>query len=157
VRTALDAARFAGGRRARATRAQMCALAAAESGARAHDFVDKNRPCCQDRRASIIEIAAASIAGIAQPPPETSMDHSELAWEFADLFAELEVEQINELLAKNVPIGTLDFFQKYGEDFGKAAGLGDGVLHRLPNLLLMGYLIRVLEERLIDGEGGPEA
>jgi len=40
------------------------------------------------------------------------MDHSELAWEFADLFGELDVEEINEVLAKNVPIGTLDFFRK---------------------------------------------
>ena len=85
------------------------------------------------------------------------MDHSELAWEFADLFAELDVEQINELLAKNVPIGTLDFFQKYGDDFGRAAGVEGDTLQRLPNLLLMGYLIRVLEERLIDGDGGPDA
>lgn len=85
------------------------------------------------------------------------MDHSELAWEFAELFAELDVEQINEVLAKNVPIGTLDFFQKYAEDFGRAAGIEGGTLSRLPNLLLMGYLIRVLEERLIDGEAEPDA
>jgi hypothetical protein len=94
------------------------------------------------------------------------MDHTELAWEFAELFAELEVEEINEVLAKNVPVGTLDFFQKYGEDFGRSAGVEGDTLKRLPNLLLMGYLIRVLEERLIDGDqgdgsdegdGGPEA
>jgi hypothetical protein len=85
------------------------------------------------------------------------MNHSELAWEFADLFAELDVEQINELLAKNVPMGTLDFFRKYGDDFGRAAGVEGEALLRLPNLLLMGYLIRVLEERLIDGEGGADA
>lgn len=84
------------------------------------------------------------------------MDHSELAWEFADLFAELDVEEINEVLAKNVPMGTLDFFQKYGDDFGRAAGIDGPTLQRLPNLLLMGYLIRVLEERLIEGEEGPE-
>ena len=81
------------------------------------------------------------------------MDHSELAWEFADLFAELDVEEINEVLAKNVPIGTLDFFQKYGEDFGRSNGMDGALLQRMPNLLLMGYLIRVLEERLIEGEG----
>lgn len=84
------------------------------------------------------------------------MDHSELAWEFADLFAELEVEEINEVLAKNVPMGTLDFFQKYGDDFGRAAGIDGAALQRLPNLLLMGYLIRILEERLIEGEGEGE-
>lgn len=84
------------------------------------------------------------------------MDHTELAWEFAELFAELEVEEINEVLAKNVPMGTLDFFQKYGEDFGRSAGVDDALLKRLPNLLLMGYLIRVLEERLIEGDTGDE-
>jgi hypothetical protein len=81
------------------------------------------------------------------------MDHTELAWEFAELFAELEVEEINEVLAKNVPIGTLEFFEKYGEDFGRTAGVDGALLKRLPNLLLMGYLIRVLEERLIEGDG----
>jgi hypothetical protein len=85
------------------------------------------------------------------------MTHTELAWEFAELFADLDVEQINEVLAKNVPIETLDFFRKYGDDFGRAAGLGGDTLARLHNLLLMGYLIRVLEERLIEGEEGPEA
>lgn len=85
------------------------------------------------------------------------MDHSELAWEFADLFGELEVEEINEVLAKNVPIGTLDFFRKYGDDFGRAASIGGDALQRLPNLLLMGYLIRVLEERLIEGEADSES
>jgi len=85
------------------------------------------------------------------------MNHTELAWEFADLFAELDVEQINEVLAKNVPIGTLDFFQKYGEDFGRAAGLSGTTLDRLPNLLFMGYLIRVLEERLIEDDPDPDA
>ena len=29
------------------------------------------------------------------------MNHAELAWEFADLFAELDVENLNEILAKN--------------------------------------------------------
>jgi hypothetical protein len=87
----------------------------------------------------------------------TPMDHTELAWEFAELFAELEVEEINEVLAKNVPMGTLDFFHKYGEDFGRSAGIDGDALKRLPNLLLMGYLIRVLEERLIEGEEGSGA
>ena len=85
------------------------------------------------------------------------MDHTELAWEVAELFAELEVEEINEVLAKNVPIGTLDFFQKYGDDFGRSVGIEGDTLKRLPNLLLMGYLIRILEERLIEGEEGSGA
>ena len=84
------------------------------------------------------------------------MTHSELAWEFADLFAELEVDQINEVLAKNVPLETLDFFRKYGDDFGRAAGIDDKSRARLPNLLLVGYLLRVLEERLLDGDDDSE-
>ena len=83
------------------------------------------------------------------------MTHSELAWEFADLFNELEVEQINEVLARNVPLETLEFFRKYGGDFGQALGVEGKALDRLPNLLLVGYLLRVLEERLLEDE--PEA
>jgi len=79
------------------------------------------------------------------------LNHAELAWEFADLFSELEPEQINEILAKNVPLETLDFFQKYAETFSSALGVEDEAARRMPNLLLMGYLLRVLEERLIEG------
>ncbi len=80
------------------------------------------------------------------------MTHSELAWEFADLFHELGVEQMNEMLAKNVPLETLEFFRAYGEKFGEVEGVGEAFSQRLPNLLLLGYLIRVLEDRLLDGE-----
>lgn len=82
------------------------------------------------------------------------LNHAELAWEFADLFAELEPEQINEILAKNVPLETLDFFQKYAETFSTALRIEGDAARRMPNLLLMGYLLRVLEERLIDGDEG---
>jgi len=82
------------------------------------------------------------------------MNHAELAWEFADLFSELEPEQINEILAKNVPLETLDFFQKYAETFSSALRVDGEVARRMPNLLLMGYLLRVLEERLIEGDEG---
>ena len=97
------------------------------------------------------------------------LNHAELAWEFADLFSELDPAQINEILAKNVPLETLDFFQKYAETFAGAVGIEGDAARRIPNLLLMGYLLRVLEERLIDdnvdveadsgdeGEGEPEA
>lgn len=85
------------------------------------------------------------------------MNHAELAWEFADLFAELDVENLNEILAKNVALETLDFFQQYGEAFASAAGIEGETADRLPNLLLMGYLLRVVEERLGDGEDEPLA
>jgi hypothetical protein len=78
------------------------------------------------------------------------MNHTHLAWEFVDLFAELGTEEINEVLSKNVPLETLDFFRKYGDDFGRAAGVDPDTRKRLPNLLLVGYLLRVLEERLLE-------
>lgn len=80
------------------------------------------------------------------------MTHEELAWKFADVFHELGTDEINEILAKNVPLETLDFFSHYAEDFGRSAGIHGDVRGKLPNLLLMGYLLRVLEERLIDGD-----
>jgi len=84
------------------------------------------------------------------------MTHSELAWELADLFGDLKVEQINEMLAKNVPLETLEFFNAYGQDFGAAQGLESDTVQRLPNLLLLGYLLRVLEERLLPGDDSSE-
>jgi len=56
-----------------------------------------------------------------------------------------------------VPLETLDFFRKYADDFGRAARVEGDALARLPNLLLLGYLLRVLEERLIDNETEPDA
>ena len=88
---------------------------------------------------------------------ETPMDHTHLAWEFAELFADLGNDEINELLAKNVPLETLQFFEKYGDDFGRNAGVGGEALRRLPNLMLMGYLLRVLEERILDPDLAPDS
>ena len=77
------------------------------------------------------------------------MTFEEMAWEFAEVFEELEVEQINEMLAKNVPFETIEFFSQYAEAFADGAGIKGDTRGRLPNLLLFGYLIRVLEERLL--------
>ena len=77
------------------------------------------------------------------------MTRSELAWELADLFTEMKVDQVNEMLAKNVPFDTLEFFNEYGEDFGSTQGIDGDSRKRLPNLLLLGYILRVLEERLL--------
>jgi hypothetical protein len=77
------------------------------------------------------------------------MTFEEMAWEFVEVFDELEVEQINEMLAKNVPLQTLEFFASYGRSFGKNADIAGNALESLPNLMLIGYLLRVLEERLI--------
>lgn len=77
------------------------------------------------------------------------MTFEEMAWEFIEVFDDLDVAQTNELLAKNVPIQTLEFFSKYAEDFGESLGAPLETTDRLPNLLVIGYLLRVLEQRLM--------
>jgi hypothetical protein len=77
------------------------------------------------------------------------LTREELAWELVELFDELKSEDINELLAKNVPLDTLEFFSAYADDFGEALNLVGNARKRLPNLMLLGYLLRVLEERLL--------
>jgi hypothetical protein len=84
--------------------------------------------------------------------PGDNLKRSELAWELVELFGELPTEQINEVLAKNVPLETLEFFTSYAEDFGTSERIQGKTLKRLPNLLLLGYLLRVLEDRLIEGD-----
>ena len=74
----------------------------------------------------------------------------ELAWELVEVFDELRIEQINEVLAKNVPLETLEFFSAYADEFADTHEITDASRKRLPNLLLLGYLLRVLEDRLID-------
>ncbi len=85
------------------------------------------------------------------------MNTSELAWELADLFGELETEQINEMLAKNVPVEALEFFSSYADSFGKRFGADRATVGQLPNLMLLGYLLRVLEERLLEGDDEAES
>ncbi|HPG27393.1 MAG: hypothetical protein H6748_16370 [Spirochaetaceae bacterium] len=77
------------------------------------------------------------------------MTPEDIATEFAEIFDELPVEQINEMLAKNIPFETIEFFSEYAEAFADGAGIGGESRGRLPNLLLFGYLVRVLEERLL--------
>lgn len=80
------------------------------------------------------------------------MTHTEMAWEFADMFSELAPDQINQMLAKNVPMEMLQFFTDYARSFAEREAVGDAMQKRVPNLLLLGYLLRLLEERLIDSE-----
>ncbi len=81
------------------------------------------------------------------------LTREELGWELAEIFDELDVSQINEVLAKNVPMETLQFFASYAKDFGESQGIRGDSLKRLPNLLLLGYLLRIVEERVIsEGE-----
>jgi hypothetical protein len=72
----------------------------------------------------------------------------ELAQNLAEIFDELRVEQINEVIAMNVPVDALEFFAAYAEDFADGTATPKAVRKRLPNLMLLGYLLRVLEERL---------
>ena len=76
------------------------------------------------------------------------MTFEEMAWEFVEVFETLDTEQINEMLVKNVPLDTIEFVAKYASDFGEANGIEGRSCDRLPNLMLIGYLLRVLEERL---------
>ncbi len=83
------------------------------------------------------------------------MTHSHLAWEFAELFEGLDNTQINEMLANNVPMEMLRFFGEYGRDFAEVEGIEGSAEKRVPNLMILGYLLRVLEERLILNEAEP--
>ena len=78
------------------------------------------------------------------------MTHGTMSWEFAEIFHQLDNDEINEMLSKNVPMETLDFFAQYGETFAETEDCSDALQKKLPNLLLIGYLIRVLEDRLQD-------
>lgn len=76
------------------------------------------------------------------------MTFEEMAWEFAEVFDELEISEINDMLARNVPLAKLDFFSQYAEGFATDGQVDPKTRARLPNLMLIGYLLRVLEERL---------
>lgn len=76
------------------------------------------------------------------------MTFQEMAWEFVDVFENLDNEQINQMLAKNVPYETLEFAAKYASEFASDQGIREPVREQLPNLILIGYLLKVLEERL---------
>jgi hypothetical protein len=84
-----------------------------------------------------------------RPTPE------QLAWGLAEIFDELPVESINEMLAKNVPLANLRFFDCYADEFSGASEIDEETRSRLPNLMLLGYLLRVVEERVLGDD--PEA
>ena len=77
------------------------------------------------------------------------MTFEEIASDFVEEFDDLKIDQINEVLVKNVPFERLEFFNEYANEFGEAADIGDSARKRLPNLMLIGYLLRVLEERVL--------
>lgn len=80
--------------------------------------------------------------------PSDRLTRQELAWELVEIFDELRVDQLNELVAINVPIDTLEFFSSYADEFCADEEIESGAKKRLPNLMLLGYLLRLLEERL---------
>ena len=75
----------------------------------------------------------------------------ELAIEFTDLWEDLGADEINRMLAQNVSYDLLEFFSSYAEEFVEMLPKDmdrDELRRQLPNLLIIGYIIRVLEERL---------
>jgi hypothetical protein len=76
----------------------------------------------------------------------------ELAVEFTDLWKTLETSQINQMLARNVSFELLEFFSEYAQDFADEILPNEmdqeEIRRRLPNLLIIGYIIRILEERV---------
>ena len=76
------------------------------------------------------------------------MTFEEMAWEFVDVFDSLDHNQINQMLVKNVPYETIEFVARYAANFGDENGIEGPARDALPNLLLIGYLLHVLEQRL---------
>ncbi len=84
------------------------------------------------------------------------MNGREIAIEFTEMWKDLGVDEINSMLANNVSMDMLEFFSSYAQEFTNdclSASL-DGKLDeallrkRVPNLLIIGYIIRLLEERI---------
>jgi hypothetical protein len=84
---------------------------------------------------------------------DARLTREELAWELAEIFSELPVERINEMLSKNIPFETLDFIASYAEDFADVHNVQGSARKNLPNLFLLGYLMRIVEDRLIEDDG----
>jgi hypothetical protein len=80
---------------------------------------------------------------------EAALTREELAWELVEVLDELTSEELSELVAKNVPREAHDFFTHYAHEFCEGLPIDKSIRGRLPNLMLLGYLLRVLEERLI--------
>lgn len=81
----------------------------------------------------------------------------ELAWGLTELFDELSIDSINEMLAKNVPYETLEFVAAYAKEFCEDNAITGDAGRRIPNLLLLGYLLRVVEDRVLGAEGESDA
>ncbi len=82
----------------------------------------------------------------------TEPSREEIAWELVELFDELSIETVNEMLAKNVPMETLEVIAAYSGDFADTHDVNDRTRRGLPNLMLLGYLLRIVEDRLLGDE-----
>jgi len=80
---------------------------------------------------------------------DRGLTREELAWELVEVLDELTVEELNELVAKNVPLESIEFFSRYAKEFCEGLPIDEATAKRLPNLMLLGYLLRVLEDRLL--------
>ena len=80
------------------------------------------------------------------------MTGRDIAIEFTEMWDKFEISEINTMLARNVNVELLEFFSSYVEktyaDVLPDTEEGRELLRRLPNLMIIGYIIRVLEERL---------
>ena len=76
------------------------------------------------------------------------MTFEELSWEFSEIFDELDTEQMNQVIAANVDLEVLEFFLEYCSTFARGTVMANSVREQLPNLMLIGYLLRTLEEKI---------
>jgi hypothetical protein len=80
---------------------------------------------------------------------DSPLTREELAWELVEVLDELTGDELNELVAKNVPRDAIEFFSRYATEFCEGLPIQKSIGERLPNLMLLGYLLRVLEDRLL--------
>lgn len=84
------------------------------------------------------------------------MNGREIAFEFTEMWKDLDVSEINTMLAKNVSMEMLEFFSTYAQEFANDClpasdeePIDEELFRkRVPNLLIIGYIIRLLEERI---------
>ena len=105
-----------------------------------------------DDRRPPIRLSPEEIESLEEERTEASdpeLTREELAWELVEVLDELTSEEIAELVAKNVPSDAHEFFKHYAREFCEGLRIDKSITARLPNLMLLGYLLRVLEERLL--------
>jgi hypothetical protein len=105
-----------------------------------------------DDRRNPIRFSPEEIEGLEDERADASdpaLTREELAWELVEVLDELTAEELSELVAKNVPQEAHDFFTHYAREFCEGLPIDKSIRSRLPNLMLLGYLLRVLEERLL--------